>query len=119
MSKRSIVHVEIPTGASDESAKFYESLFGWGIQKDEKSDYTMFSSGNIGGGFLRLGDKVKVGDVTIYIASENLEADLENIVKHGGAQVGEIIVIPNFGRMGHFTDPTGNRLALWEDTSMS
>ena len=36
MTKRNIVHIEIPTSNSKASAEFYQKLFGWHIEHVKK-----------------------------------------------------------------------------------
>ncbi len=78
MNKRNIVHIEIPTQNGKESADFYEKLFDWHIEHDEQMDYTMFDPHDgPGGGFSPLGENVHVGDILIYVNSDDIEADLK------------------------------------------
>ena len=42
MSKRNVVHVEIPAVNVEGAGKFYESLFGWKLQHMPEMNYTMW-----------------------------------------------------------------------------
>ena len=118
MSKRNIVHIEIPTKSGKESAEFYEKLFGWHITRDEELDYTMFDPHEgPGGGFSPLGESVDVGDILIYVSSDDIEADLKKAKELGGSVLMEKSEIPNTGWFGLFKDPTGNTIGLY--TSMN
>lgn len=119
MTKRSIVHVEIPAKDRDMSAKFYESVFGWNFNHvaDQPAPYTLFQTGNTGGGFPDISEMNKVGEVLVYIASDDLQADLTRIEALGGTIVMPADDIPGFGSMAIFTDPAGNRLALWKEAA--
>lgn len=118
MTKRNIVHIEIPTGNSKESAEFYGKLFDWHIVHDEQMDYTMFDPHEgPGGGFSPLGENIKPGDVIIYVNSDDIESDLKRAEELGGKIVQEKMEIPNTGWFGMFKDPTGNTIALY--TSMN
>ena len=67
MSKRSVVHIEIPSSNTKGSAKFYSELFGWETEHTtEPVAYTTFAAGNTGGGFPEVGEMYKPGDVLIY-----------------------------------------------------
>ena len=117
MTKRSIVHIEIPTNNSKTSADFYQKLFGWHIEHVEEMNYTMWDPHEgPGGGFSPLGEHVKPGDVIIYVNSDDIEADLKKAAELGGAIVQEKMEIPTVGWWGVFKDPTGNSIALY--TSM-
>jgi predicted enzyme related to lactoylglutathione lyase len=114
MSKRAIVHLEIPAGDSAEVAAFYSGLFGWDTQRDEQMDYTMFETGSVAGGFAPLGEQVKSGDILVYIESEDIEADLKRIEGKGGKTLLPKQEIPNIGWFAFFADPTGNRIGLFK-----
>jgi hypothetical protein len=118
MIKRNIVHIEIPTSDSKESAEFYEKLFGWHIERVEEMDYTMFDpQEGPGGGFTRVDENTKPGDVVIYVNSDDIEADLKKAAELGGMIIQEKMEIPATGWFGIFKDPTGNSIALY--TSMN
>jgi uncharacterized protein len=116
MNKRSIVHIEIPSQNNQESAKFYETLFGWRITHDEALDYTMWEpEEGPGGGFIPVGEQVKPGDILLYIDSQDIEADLKQIEQQGGTIVSPKTEIPDTGWFGVFKDPAGNTLGLYTD----
>jgi predicted enzyme related to lactoylglutathione lyase len=114
MSKRAIVHLEIPAGDTAEAAAFYSDLFGWDTQRDEAMEYTMFESGSVAGGFAPLGEQVKPGDILVYIESEDIEADLKRIEAKGGKTLMPKQEIPNMGWFVFFADPAGNRMGLFQ-----
>lgn len=118
MSKRNIVHVEIPAMNVEAAGKFYQELFGWKMQHVAEFDYTMWEDGGgYGGGFNKVSDENPVGQVLVYIDSEDIEADLRNAVKLGGSVVREKTEIPGTGWYGLFKDPTGNILALYTSSN--
>lgn len=118
MTKRNIVHIEIPTEDAKRSGEFYEKLFGWHIVHDEQMDYTMWDPHEgPGGGFSQLDDNVKVGDVLLYVNSDDIEADLKKVEQLGGNVLTQRSEIPNTGWYAVFQDPTGNTIALY--TSMN
>jgi predicted enzyme related to lactoylglutathione lyase len=41
MSKRNIVHIEIPAADTTAAAQFYQTIFGWKTTRDEAMNYTM------------------------------------------------------------------------------
>ena len=114
MSKRNVVHVEIPAADVPGAAKFYETLFGWKMEHAAEFDYTMWSDGSgYGGGFNKVDDENPVGQVLVYINSEDIDADLKQVTKLGGTVVREKTEIPGTGWFALFKDPTGNTLALY------
>lgn len=119
MSKRNIVHVEIPSANVESAAKFYQALFGWKIQPIPEMNYTMWEAGNGDeyGGFPLVSDDNPAGQVLIYIDSDDIDADLKNVQKLGGKVLTQKTEIPGMGWFGVFIDPTGNVLGLY--TSMN
>jgi hypothetical protein len=114
MSKRNIVHIEIPAAETTKAAQFYQLLFGWKTTRDEAMNYTMWEPAEgPGGGFNPLGDQVKPGDVLIYIDSDDIDADLIKVGELGGTVITPKREISGIGWFGVFKDPTGNTIALY------
>ena len=118
MSKRNIVHVEIPAVNVEGAGKFYESLFGWKLQHMPEMNYTMWEDGSgSGGGFPQVSEENPAGQVLVYIDSDDIEADLKKVEKLGGKVLHPKTEIPQMGWYGVFQDPTGNVIGLY--TSMN
>ena len=118
MSKRNVVHVEIPAANVETAASFYKDLFGWKIQPVPEMNYIMWEAGDgSGGGFPEVNADNPVGQVLVYIDSDNIETDLKKVEKLGGKVLHPKTEIPGMGWFGIFRDPTGNVLALY--TSMN
>ena len=120
MTKRNVVHVEIPALSVEAAGKFYHELFGWKMEHVPEFDYTMWEDGSgYGGGFNKVDHENPVGQVLVYIDSDDIEADLKKIAKLGGVIVREKTEIPGTGWFGLFKDPTGNMLALYTSQNPS
>lgn len=118
MSKRNVVHIEIPAEEVQSAAKFYEKLFGWDMEHNEQFDYTMWSDGGgYGGGFNKVSNETPADRIVVYIHSDDIEADLKQVEELGGTVVTPKTEIPGTGWFAQFKDPTGNLLALY--TSMN
>lgn len=115
MSKRNVVHVEIPAKDVAATSKFYQDLFGWKIESIPEMNYTMWADGSgSGGGFPAVSDDNPPGRVLVYIDSDDIEADLKKVVELGGKVLHEKTEIPQTGWFGIFQDPTGNVLAVYK-----
>jgi predicted enzyme related to lactoylglutathione lyase len=120
MGERAVVHIEIPAKNRLAAGKFYQDMFGWEYtHTDEPMPYTSFRAPNTGGGFPELDNGYQPGAVLIYVSSEDIEADLKKAESLGGKVVGPKMEIPGVGWMGVFTDPTGNKIALWKGMMQS
>jgi len=118
MSKRNVVHVEIPAANVDGAGKFYQELFDWKIQPMPEMNYTMWEAADgSGGGFPLVSADNPAGQVLVYFDSDNIDSDLKKVVSLGGKVIHPKTDIPGMGWFGIFSDPTGNVLALY--TSMN
>ncbi len=117
MSKRAIVHIEIPAQSRAGSAEFYHKVFGWEFQHmTDPSPYSMSESENkVGLGLPDVDDTYKPGNVIVYLDSDDVAADLKKIEAAGGKRLSEPFKVGEMGEMAFFADPTGNRLALWKN----
>jgi predicted enzyme related to lactoylglutathione lyase len=117
MSKRNVVHIEIPSADFEQSGKFYGALFGWKTTPMPEINYMLWDPPDgPGGGFMALSDS-KIGQILIHVASDDIEADLRKAVELGGKVIREKTEIPGIGWWGLFADPTGNQIAVY--TSMN
>src|SRR5438067_13633907 len=96
MAAHPIVHVEFPASDPKAASKFYADLFGWQIQTDPNfEDYPMFQAeGGPGGGFPKVGMSegggtfsYQPGEPLLYVASEDIDADLRKAESLGGTAV--------------------------------
>lgn len=114
MTKRNVVHIEIPTRNGKESAEFYQKLFGWHTEAFPEMNYTTWDAyKGPGGGFSPIDQGAKAGEILIHINSDDIEADLKEAESLGATVVREKSEIPNIGWWGVFKDPSGNEIALY------
>lgn len=115
MSKRNVVHVEIPAANPNKAADFYRELFGWKIMPMPEMNYVMWEAQDgSGGGFPEVSDENPAGRVTVYIDSDDVDSDLEKVKMLGGRMLHEKTEIPGMGWFGVFQDPDGNVLAVYQ-----
>jgi len=107
-----INYIEMPATDMQAMKDFYGSLFDWEFI-DYGPEYCEFRDKTITGGFDTSLSPSKTG-VTVILYSDNLEDSEQAVINAGGA-----ITIPTFefpgGRRFHFSDPTGNHLAIWTE----
>ena len=109
---RRVDYIEFLTTNLEETKNFYSDVFGWEFT-DYGPDYTSFTDGRLGGGF-SVASEVAAGGPLVVLYSTNLEGLEARISESGGRIVREIFEFPG-GRRFHFTDPSGNELAVWSD----
>lgn len=110
-----INYVEFPARDIEATKAFFAAAFGWSFV-DYGPDYTAFSNQGLDGGFYRSGLSATVdrGTALVVLFSNALEATLARVEQAGGRIVKTIFSFPG-GRRFHFSEPSGNELAVWSD----
>jgi len=109
---RRVDYIEFLTTDIEETKRFYSNIFGWEFT-DYGPDYASFTDGRLTGGF-SLAPAVAAGGPLVVLYATNLEEIEADIRGSGGRIVRETFEFPG-GRRFHFTDPSGNELAVWSD----
>ena len=110
-----INYVEFPAKDMEATKKFFISAFGWDFV-DYGPEYIAFSNAGIDGGFYKsdLSSSAEEGSALVVLYSEDLEESQMKVEKSGGKIIKSIFPFPG-GRRFHFSDPSGNELAIWSD----
>jgi uncharacterized protein len=109
---RRIDYIEFPTGDAAKSKGFYTAAFGWKFE-DYGPDYTSFHDGRLAGGFsANAAERPAKPLVVIYAADL---AGAQRAVEQAGGKITRAIFPFPGGRRFHFTDPSGNELAVWSE----
>ncbi|MDZ7774073.1 MAG: VOC family protein [Balneolaceae bacterium] len=113
-----INYLELPAGDLTATKAFFEEAFGWEFQ-DYGPDYTAFNDGVLDGGFFRAEQRSRQdeGGALVILYSRDLETTLQKVVRAGGTVIRDIFSFPG-GRRFHFTEPSGNELAVWSDQGL-
>ncbi len=106
-----ITYLELPSTDVATDKHFYNTLFGWTFE-DFGPEYAAFSNSGIKGGFNGGGDHQPKAPLPVLL-TDDLEAMLHNVSAAGGAITMPIFAFPG-GRRFHFTDPSGNELAVMQ-----
>lgn len=110
-----IDYVEFTVRDLAESKRFYSAAFGWEFN-DYGPDYAGIkgSDGEVGGMYPTT--DIRKGGPLVILYSEDLDRSLAAVRSAGGKVTKEPYVFPG-GRRFHFTDPSGNELAVWSESS--
>ena len=109
---RRIDYIEFPAMEIARTKAFYVRVFGWKFT-DYGPDYTTFEDGRLSGGFWKADDATRGGPLVVIYAVDLAGMEMK-VRAEGGTIVKEIFPFPG-GRRFHFTDPSGNELAVWSD----
>lgn len=107
-----IDYVELSVTDVPAAKRFYGAAFGWRFE-DYGPDYASFADGRLNGGFARA-DAVRPGGPLVVIFAVDLEGTQKRVRDAGGKIVKPTFSFPG-GRRFHFSDPSGNELAVWSD----
>lgn len=111
MPKNKLAYLELPSADVAELKQFYGSLFGWTFQ-DYGADYVAFSESGLDGGF-NADSEHKTAAPLAIIETDDIEAMQAGLRSAGGVITKPIFAFPG-GRRFHFTDPSGNELAVMQ-----
>ncbi|MEN8145337.1 MAG: VOC family protein [Gemmatimonadota bacterium] len=109
---RRVNYIEFLTTNIEQTKSFYSEVFGWEFT-DYGPDYTSYTDGQLAGGFAAAAEVSKGGPLVV-IYSVNLAGIEARITENGGQIARDVYEFPG-GRRFHFTDPSGNELAVWSD----
>ena len=113
---RCVDYVEFAVRDVPAARRFYSAVFGW-ILEGYGPDYTTFHDGRIGGGFFTAPPDWRPaptgsGAPLVVLYATQLEEAERRVTAATGHVVRPIFSFPG-GRRFHFTDPSGNELAVW------
>ena len=110
-----INYVEFPARDIEATKTFFTTVFGWEFE-DYGPEYAAFSDRGIDGGFFKSegASSTAAGAALIILYSDSLEEVRQRVETAGGQIVKPIFPFPG-GRRFHFTEPSGNELAVWTD----
>lgn len=107
-----IDYLEFPSTDIPKTKNFYTHCFEWKFT-DYGPNYTSFENSGVKGGFF-LSDEPILKGLLCVIYHSDLEKIQDKILKNGGKITKEIFSFPG-GKRFHFTDPSGNELAVWSE----
>ena len=109
---RRIDYIEMSATNIAATKKFYVDAFGWKFT-DYGPDYSSFADGRLAGGFTKAASVQRGGPLIVIFALDL--ADAEKRVRAAGGTITKPVFSFPGGRRFHFTDPSGNELAVWSD----
>ncbi len=107
-----IDYVEFPANDLSALKSFYGKAFGWAFA-DYGPTYAAPTNAGLDGGFQADANEAPAKPLVI-LYSLDLEASVSAIEESGGTITRSIFDFPG-GRRFHFSDPSGNELAVWSD----
>jgi predicted enzyme related to lactoylglutathione lyase len=108
-----IFYIEFHASDLEKTKAFFENVFGWTFT-DYGPDYTSFADGQIAGGFARSNKRSSqaAGGALTVIFNQRLEETLGKRRRPRRENRPRTIFSYPGGRRFHFTEPSGNELAV-------
>jgi predicted enzyme related to lactoylglutathione lyase len=125
MATGTLNYIQVPATDLDQSATFFEEVFGWRINRypavdtdgEPQTAYVGFvdSSGNVGGEFVLDRTPTREPGLLPSIHVQSIDETLTAVVAHGGEVVKpRTRIVEGKDWQGIFRDPCGNAFALYE-----
>src|SRR5918998_3567133 len=112
---------DLSTPDADESASFYEALFGWeakdppGADSQDFGGYRLFlKDGKQVAGLMKIQREGQPPSWSTYISVSDADEILDKVKEAGGEVVVEPMDVMDRGRMAFFADPTGAAFGVWQ-----
>ena len=114
-----VIHFEISADDPKRAVRFYEQALGWKFEEYPGGgmEYWLANTGpeDAPGIHGAVQGRSAPGESTVNTVSvEKIEASMDAVRKAGGTIVGEIMEIPNIGRIVYAADTEGNRFGMLE-----
>ncbi len=106
-----IDYIELSVLDLAEAKDFYTNAFGWEFN-DYGPGYAGIKAGDGEAGGLALAETVTTGGPLVILYSERLADSHQAVVDAGGTITKDTFSFPGGSRF-HFSDPSGNELAVW------
>jgi hypothetical protein len=109
-----VSYLEIPTVDPEQSAAFYEAVFGWSIRRRESEDRSFDDrSGDLIGRWVTGRAASREPGLLPYIYVDRIDEIVAQVAKQGG----EVVKLPYPEGdlwVATFRDPAGNLMGIWQ-----
>lgn len=112
MTNNHINYIEFKAKDLERIQEFYLAVFGWNFTS-YGPDYISFENAGVQGGFYKSDDQVQ-NDVLVVLYHSKLEEIKNKIILEKGEITKDVFSFPG-GKRFHFSDPSGNELAVWSE----
>ena len=111
---KKVVHVEFPAQDAERGKRFWEGVGGWSLNDAGMpgGQYLMWQQDDQGGAVFNM-EGAPASGTTIYLGSDDIDADLAKVKELGG-EAEEKQPIPNVGWFARCKDTEGNAFSLFQ-----
>lgn len=120
MKHGEICWYELATNDANKTKDFYQTLFGWNLEKSKVTGAMEYDEikidGKSVGGMMQMtedwGDPLPPPHWMTYIAVDDVDLAIEKITENGGKICIPAFDMPNVGRMSVIDDPAGATFSI-------
>ncbi|HMG92655.1 MAG TPA: VOC family protein [Chryseolinea sp.] len=110
-----ICYVEIPALSIETSSKFYHTVFGWHLRKDNYGSVSFDDTvGEVSGMWVLDRKPMTEAGIIISIMVDDATSILESIAKNRGKVIFST-TMSSGEKIAHFTDPAGNVMGIYQE----
>jgi hypothetical protein len=113
-----VVHFELWSQTPQKVSAFYRQAFGWHVEAMPSMDYHLVQTGSelgIGGGIMTPPHEGPwPGNMSFYIAVDDLAAYRKKVQQAGGKILVEEQEVPGMGSFALFSDPDARVVGIWK-----
>jgi uncharacterized protein len=116
MAHGKICYLEIPARTGEESAAFYNKIFGWTIRTRGDGELAFDDGGGVSGTWVKESDRTPDETTRTYIMVDSIAEALRQVEAAGGrALTPRKDIGPGMGAFAVFADPAGTEFGLYEE----
>jgi predicted enzyme related to lactoylglutathione lyase len=115
-----IGYLEIPAGDVEESAAFFEAVFGWTTRRRGDGELAFDDAvGEVSGTWVTGRSPSADPGIVVYVMVDDIDAAVSRIAERGGGIVTPITQLGEKDAFATFRDPAGNVLGLYQEPTLA
>jgi predicted enzyme related to lactoylglutathione lyase len=115
-----ICYLEIPAGDVEESAAFFEAVFGWTTRRRGDGELAFDDAvGEVSGTWVTGRSPSADPGIVVYVMVDDIDAAVSRIVERGGEIVTPVTQLGEKDAHATFRDPAGNVLGLYQEPTLA
>jgi uncharacterized protein len=118
-AKGKICYLEIPATDVEESAAFYEAVFGWTTRRRGDGELAFDDSvGEVSGSWVTGRSPSADPGLVVHVMVDDIDAVVSEIVERGGEIVTPVTPLGEKDAYATFRDPAGNLIGVYQEPTL-
>jgi predicted enzyme related to lactoylglutathione lyase len=115
-----ICYLEIPALDIEESATFYEAVFGWSIRRRGAGEIAFDDTvGEVSGTWVTGRPPSSEPGITVHVMVDDIYAAVARVLERGGELVTPVTPLGEREGYATFRDPAGNVLGIYQEATLA